>query len=228
MANIESIKQKILQLDAGSFQNLCDAYLSKIGYHDIVSLGSHAGTRKTTQGTPDTYFCTPDGRYVFVEYTTQPDNLFKKIKDDISKCLDVSKTKIPHNQIAEIIYCHTSSNIKPAKDNELKSLCQSVGIKLTIIGIDKLAEELYLYHHMLVRDFLGMSLSTEQIQTQGDFIKTYNAHKMAAPIDTEFLFRAQEMKDIEVAFENSDIVVLSGVAGTGKCKARNTVGQSCL
>ncbi len=39
MANIETIKQKILQLDAGSFQNLCDSYLYKIGYPNIVSLG---------------------------------------------------------------------------------------------------------------------------------------------------------------------------------------------
>ena len=39
MAGIESIKQKILQLDAGSFQNLCDAYLCKSGYSNIVSLG---------------------------------------------------------------------------------------------------------------------------------------------------------------------------------------------
>ena len=38
MAGIESIKQKILRLDAGSFQNLCDAYLCKIGYPNIVSL----------------------------------------------------------------------------------------------------------------------------------------------------------------------------------------------
>ena len=48
MANIESIKQKILQLDAGSFQNLCDSYLYKTGYPSIVSLGGEAGTRKTT------------------------------------------------------------------------------------------------------------------------------------------------------------------------------------
>ena len=33
---IETIKQKILRLDAGSFQNLCDSYLSPIGYQDIV------------------------------------------------------------------------------------------------------------------------------------------------------------------------------------------------
>ena len=57
MANIESIKQKILQLDAGSFQNLCDSYLYKIGYPNIVSLGGEAGTRKTTLGTPYLFYC---------------------------------------------------------------------------------------------------------------------------------------------------------------------------
>lgn len=35
MAYIESIKQKILQLDAGTFQNLCDSYLCKIGYSNM-------------------------------------------------------------------------------------------------------------------------------------------------------------------------------------------------
>lgn len=79
MANIESIKQKILQLDAGSFQNLCDSYLYKTGYPSIVSLGGEAGTRKTTLGTPDTYFIASNGKYVFVEYTTQRTNLFAKL-----------------------------------------------------------------------------------------------------------------------------------------------------
>ena len=66
MANIESIKQKILQLDAGSFQNLCDSYLYKTGYPSIVSLGGEAGTRKTTLGTPDTYFIASNGKYVLL------------------------------------------------------------------------------------------------------------------------------------------------------------------
>lgn len=145
MAIIENIKQKILQLDAGAFQNLCDCYLSKIGYPNIVSLGGQAGTRKTTRGTPDTYFSTADGKYVFVEYTTQKTNLFSKIKNDLTKCLDVTKTGITPDKISEIIYCHTSSNIKPSQDNEVKTLCKNAGIKLTLIGIDKLAEELYLY-----------------------------------------------------------------------------------
>ena len=88
MANIESIKQKILQLDAGAFQNLCDSYLYKTGYPNIVSLGGEAGTRKTTLGTPDTYFIASNGKYVFVEYTTQKTKLFTKIKEDLKKCLD--------------------------------------------------------------------------------------------------------------------------------------------
>ena len=111
---IETIKQKVLQLDAGSFQNLCDSYLAKIGYQDIVSLGGKAGTRKTTLGTPDAYFITPNGKYIFVEYTTKIKGLFEKIKEDLYKCLDESETSISHNDILEIIYCHTSANLRPS------------------------------------------------------------------------------------------------------------------
>ena len=218
MANIVDIKQKILQLDAGSFQSLCDSYLSKIGYPNIVSLGAESGTRKTTKGTPDTYFNAPDGKYIFVEYTTQKTNVFTKIKDDLMKCLDVAKTGVNHDRISEIIYCYTSSNIIPSQDMDIKTLCSDAGIKLTIIGIDKLAEDLYLFYHGITRDFLGMSISTDQIQSHNDFVKKYNANRMAAPIDIEFLFRDKEMEVIDEAYQKVDIVILSGAAGTGKTR----------
>ena len=218
MANIESIKQKILQLDAGSFQNLCDSYLYKIGYPNIVSLGGEAGTRKTTLGTPDTYFIASNGKYVFVEYTTQKIKLFAKIKDDLKKCLDTSRTGIPYDKISEIIYCHTSSNLTPLQDSEIKALCENIGIKLTVIGIDKLAEDIYLFHHNLSRDFLGISISTGQIQSYDDFINSYNSNRMAAPIDTKFLFREKEFKDIGDAYLKAGVVILTGSAGTGKTR----------
>lgn len=218
MTNIETIKQKIIQLDAGSFQNLCDAYLSKTGFPNIVSLGSEAGTRKTTRGTPDTYFNTDDGNYIFVEYTTQKKSLFTKIKSDIYKCLDVSMTGVSHEKISEIIYCHNSSNITPAQDTELKKVCSKSKIKLTLIGIDKLSMDLYLNHHIILRDFLGISMSTGQIQVLDDFIQDYNSNQMAAPIDTDFLLRENEIENIDKAFENTNIVVLNGSSGTGKTR----------
>lgn len=218
MANIESIKQKILQLDAGSFQNLCDSYLYKIGYPNIVSLGGEAGTRKTTLGTPDTYFIAPNGKYVFVEYTTQKTTSFAKIKSDLEKCLDTSRTGVSNDKISEIIYCHTSSNLTPLQDSEIKALCEDIGIRLTVIGIDKLAEDIYLFHHNLSRDFLGISISTGQIQLYDDFIDSYNSNRMAAPIDTQFLFREKEFKDIGDAYLKVDVVILNGAAGTGKTR----------
>lgn len=218
MVKIENIKQKILQLDAGSFQNLCDSYLYKTGYQGIVSLGGEAGTRKTTLGTPDTYFTTSDGMYVFVEYTTQKTKLFLKIKNDLKKCLDTTSTGVPHDRISEIIYCHTSSNITPDQDSEVKKLCEDVGVKLTVIGIDKLAEDIYLFHHNLSRDFLGISISTDQIQSFEEFISCYNSKRMSAPIDTKFLFREKELQDIIHAYQKVDVVILSGAAGTGKTR----------
>lgn len=218
MANIESIKQKILQLDAGTFQNLCDTYLYKTGYSSIVSLGGEAGTRKTTLGTPDTYFIASNGKYVFVEYTTQKTNLFAKISNDLEKCLDTAKTGVPHDKISEIIYCHTSSNLTPFQDSEVKKLCENVGVKLVIIGIDKLAEDIYLFHHDLSRDFLGISISTNQIQSYDEFINSYNANRMATPIDTKFLFREKEFQDIINAYRKVDVVILSGSSGTGKTR----------
>lgn len=152
MTVIDEIKQRILQLDAGSFQSMCDRYLSKIGYPNIVSLGTQAGTQKTTRGTPDTYFFDANGKYVFVEYTTQQSNLPDKIKSDIQKCLDVSTTQIPHDKISEIIYCHTSSNIVPKDDAAFRSMCETVGIQFSIYGIDQLAQDLYLKHRGIVKE----------------------------------------------------------------------------
>ena len=95
MSVIETIKQRILELDAGPFQNMCNAFLSKEGYGTMMSLGSQAGTQKTTKGTPDTYFVAKDGRYIFVEYTTQQSGIAGKIQSDIQKCFDTEKTKVP-------------------------------------------------------------------------------------------------------------------------------------
>ena len=161
MAVINEIKQRILQLDAGSFQSMCDRYLSKIGYPNIVSLGTQAGTQKTTRGTPDTYFFDANGKYVFVEYTTQQSNLPDKIRADIQKCLDVSKTQIPHEKISEIIYCHTSANIAPKDDADFRAMCENAGIQFSIYGIDRLAQDFYLKYRGIAKDQLHIAIEAK-------------------------------------------------------------------
>lgn len=74
------IQNAVLKLEGGAFQNLCDEFLNECGYNNIVSLGSKPGTNKTTSGTPDTYYCIDsNGKYIFIEYTTQQESIYNKI-----------------------------------------------------------------------------------------------------------------------------------------------------
>lgn len=217
MAIITMIKDRINQLNQASFQILCDAFLAREGYPGIVALGTKDGAEKTTPGTPDTYFCLSGGKYVFAEYTTQKSGLAAKIRADIGKCIDEEYTGIPLSEIIEIVYCHTSSNISPADDRQLKSLCEEKGIKLTLLGIDSLAEMLMNYPS-IIKHHLDLTVDSEQIQTIDDFIKQYDSNAMAATLETEFLFREKEMKALDEAFDRVNAVLLAGPAGTGKTR----------
>lgn len=107
-------------------EKLCDALLSRKGYEEIHAYGMQAGTMKTTKGNPDTYFKSKTGKYIFVAYTTQKDSLYEKAKEDIEKCLNPMKTGIQQEDIEEIIFCHTSSNLSAGED---KALSDTSGCK---------------------------------------------------------------------------------------------------
>lgn len=220
MVTTKDIEQKILAIDPTKFQRLGDSYLKYTRGIDIslMSLGTQEGADKPTKGTPDTYYKLENGKYVFVEYTTQQSQIFSKLKGDVEKCLDESVIKIKRYLIDEIILMHTSSNITVAQDQELSNMCQRCGIKLTIIGINKLAGDIFQSYPRLAREYLDMSIDTEQIQLVDDFIEDYNLNKWVAPIDTEFLFREKEINEIRNAFEESDVVILNGAAGNGKTR----------
>ena len=213
------IQNAILKLEGGAFQNLCDEFLNECGYNNIVSLGSKPGTNKTTSGTSDTYYCIDsNGKYIFIEYTTQQESIYNKISSDIGKCLDENYTNIACAKIAEILYFHTTSNLTPEQDTELKELCQSKGILLRIFGIDYLANELYNNHKYLVKQHLDITIATDQILSYNDFISNYNKARTAAPIDTDFKFRTEEIISIFSALDDNKAVLLCGAAGVGKTR----------
>ncbi len=218
MAKLIDIKNRIMQLDGGTFQNLCDAYLHCEGYGSGYSLGMQTGTNKTAPGSPDTYFLTAEKKYVLVMYSTQQKGFLKKAKEDIEKCFDSTKTGLSEDDIAEIVLCHTYGRLRSGDDKWLRDLCAEKDIELTLIGLDQLAEGLFFEYPRLAKDFLGVSVDTGQVMSISEFIQTHDNNKMSAPLNTEFLFRQEEIDAAKKKLSQSNVLVISGPAGTGKTR----------
>lgn len=228
MATINTIEQRILQMDGGEFQKLCDAYLSATGYGKPNSFGSKAGSNKVRKGTPDTFFERTNGNLVFAEYTTQQESLFAKLTRDLSKCLSEKKTKVPINKLEEIVVCYTSQ-LEPSEVLSLKSKCEKKGVGLTLIGISALANGL-INQPFLVRNFLDLPIDTGQIIPLEFFPSVYGKSKFATTLETKFRFREKEISKFSSALETDDLLVISGKPGVGKSRfalegCRNFVAQ---
>lgn len=217
MNNIRDIKRRIDELAPSDFEEFCNKLLSKHGYGTIHGYGMKAGTGKTTRGNPDAYIRTKNGKYLFVVYTTQKNYLYKKIKEDIDKALDPKETGLNIKEIDKIICCHTSSNLSAGDDSNLHKYCDKNGIKLQIWGLDEIANQVYNNYPSMTED-LGISISTNQIQTLDDFIEKYDANQMSAPIGTIFQYREKEKKEVLQSLKNKEIVIVTGKPGVGKTR----------
>lgn len=218
MAKLTDIKFRIDQLDGGTFQTLCDVYLKCRGYGTGYSLGMNTGTSKTAKGNPDTYFLAADNKYVFVMYTTQKTDFVKKAFEDLQKCFDQGKTGVSPDNVVEIIYCHTYGRLSAGEDKMLRDFCESKDTKLTLVGLDELGEDLYLNYPRLAKDYLGISIDTGQITSPEEFVQSHDGNKMSAPLSTTFLFREDMVENAKNSLEKSNVLIISGPAGTGKTR----------
>lgn len=226
MSILTDIKKRICELEGGAFQELCDALLSRNGYEGIHAYGMQSGTMKTTIGNPDTYFKNSEGKYIFVAYTTQKKSLFNKAKEDIEKCLNSSKTGVENNDIVEMIFCHTSSNLSAGEDKKLSDICEKHGILFSIYGIDRIADEIYRYHKILSKDHLGLSIDTNQIMDYKTFIAKYDSNEMATPLSTIFQFRESEYSKMTTSLNNVKVITVVGQAGVGKTRIALEVAKT--
>ncbi len=216
MSKLNRIQTEIKQLEGGRFQKLCDIYLyRKREWKNIVSLGSMEGTDKTTKGIPDTYFFdNQSNKYILVMYGTRADAL-TKLEVDIKEAIE--KTKIEDKDIQEIICCHTSSNISIARDKELRELAGS--IDLTLIGIDTLSHDLLNFKYQdIIRDFLGITESTEQVWNIEQFISIHDRSKTNAPLNTRYIDEAHTIAELIGELNYHQILLISGVSGAGKTR----------
>lgn len=218
MATITDIKKRISELSPANFQEFCDTLISKRGAGFLHGYGMKSGTGNTTPGNPDSYFRTEDGKYIFLAYTIQQSNIYSKLREDIEKCLDPSKTGVEVKDIEQIICCHTSSNLSAGDDKKLHDFCENQGVVLTIWGLDELANQVHNRYRSLARDYLGLSIDTNQIFAIDDFVAQYDANVMSAPLNTVFQYRENEKREIIQDIENNSVVIVAGKAGVGKTR----------
>ena len=224
MTKYQEIENKLLQIDGGAFQNICDAvlYYTQDNFPNVFRSGSQKGSLKTVKGTPDAFYFHDNGKYTFVEYTTQAKKnkaaFLKKVKGDIDKCLVVSKTGIELQRIQKIIYCCTSS-LSTKELSELNYYCEERGVTLDFKGIDTLVRILISRCSHVAREFLGVSVDTGQVLSPEIFVEEYESSGLATPLTNQFVGREKEIGDLSNDLLNGvKIVLIAGGAGVGKSK----------
>lgn len=221
MGRLQTIENKLSEINPTVFQELCDSFLvlRNKNYSAFSRTGSQKGKQKTTKGTPDTFLLLPNGQYVFVEYSTNISEGISKLVDDITKCINPSKTGISIKDIAEIIICINFS-LKAKEIQELKKTLGKSSIQFSLYTLDSLAIEIHLNHRDLAHQYLGLPLDTGQIVSIEKFISEYNraAKGIATPLDNTFLFREQELQELKSLVQLNDFIILTGAPGIGKTK----------
>ena len=221
MGRLQAIENALASINPATFQELCDSFLAirNKNYSAFSRSGSQTGKQKTIKGTPDSFLLLPNGKYIFVEYSTNISSKVSKLKNDLKKCLDDSKTGIPQSQISEIIIC-TNFNLTIEEFQSLKALVTETRIELTIYTLDLLSIELHLNHRDLTHLYLKFPLDTGQIVSLNRFISEYdNASRgIAAPLSNTFLHRERELDLLKQLLVENDFIVVTGPPGIGKTK----------
>lgn len=217
MSKIDQIELALIQINPAKFQKLCDAYLYQLGYDHPISTGSVSGKEKVRKGTPDSYITLTNNNYIFVEYTTQVDDILEKMIKDIRKCVNESITSISKNKIEKIIYC-INSKLITQEIEEFFNACRSFGVKVELIDIDKLKHDIYAKFPALAKDFLDISLDTGQIISVEKFIELYQKNRFATSLDNQFYFRNDEIEKSITELDNSNALLITGKSGFGKTK----------
>ncbi|MCD4677196.1 MAG: hypothetical protein K8S18_14555 [Desulfobacula sp.] len=223
MSKIIEIEDALKRINGDNFQEFCNHYLFyKLNPNSIDPIGSVIGKEKSRKGIPDSYFTTKDGELIFAEYTTKEklekgNSFLDKLKSDIENCFDHSKTSLKPDEINKVILCFTS-RINPKERLELQNLCDKFNHKcsLELIGIRDLSYTVLDYP--ILGDYLGIKLSTEQIQKPSDFIADHEKSKLSTPLSNTFLGRKNEMENGLIKLEKHNVLLIHGAPGTGKSK----------
>ncbi|WP_172969903.1 MULTISPECIES: DNA replication protein [unclassified Salinivibrio] len=215
MGSQNQIKSKLLEMEGGKFQRLCDDWLYRKGYENINPIGMMNTTDRVVKGTPDCLFMQKNGKYIFSEYTVQQDRLANKLKGDIEKCFDENKTSIPVDEVSEIIICYLGK-LTTEEINELRTFCYERRVMLTLNGLDSISLSIKNSYPVLSEEYLDLPLDTGQLLSIDDFIERYDRSNFTTSIDNELLFCDDLLSNAISTLSSSNFLLVSGAAGLGK------------
>jgi hypothetical protein len=215
MSKINEIQSKLLEIEAGQFQKLCEAYLFEKGYQ-VISYGSILGSNKTRKGKPDLYII-QDDKFIYIECSTDKTLRYKKLKKDLEDCFNFKKTKIDPNKIVEVKLCYNFI-LAPFEADNLLDLCAKYKCKIELIDITVLSDALcYSFPH-LANKFLGIALDTNQILKPEQFKDEYSKNEYIINFENEFMFREKELENCLEELKQNNLLIVKGEAGSGKTR----------
>jgi len=224
MAILSDIISALGRMDAALFQQLGDELLTAIYKPiNIESRGTKEGQVKTVKGSPDTVFTMINGK-ILIEYTTKsnrPKNQFvTKLKGDISSCINFKKTRIPLNEIKEIVLFSNqriATNIQD--DLRFELYANHPNIHLVFFSIEDIATKLREFPRIL-QEYLQIETFPGLIEIYS-FIKRYSSPKFTyhTPINNPYFeLETQPIsKGVEI-LESNDFFIISGEPGMGKTR----------
>ena len=105
MIRITDIENRLMEIEQGMFQKVCNEILCMQGYTPYKYTGSVKGKNKTKKGTPDSVFMDNNKKYVYVEMTTQEEKIYSKVKKDVEKCLKkINDNPTLKNKVTKITF----------------------------------------------------------------------------------------------------------------------------
>lgn len=227
MSNQSQIKSKLLELEGGKFQRLCDDWLHRKGFENINPIGMMDTTDRVVKGTPDCLLMQENGKYIFSEYTVQQDRLVNKLTDDIEKCFDENKTSISVDKISEIIICYLGK-LSTEEINQLRNICYDRGVILTLNGLDSISLSIKNSYPVLSETYLDLPLDTGQLLSVDDFVERYGRSNFTTSIDNELLFCDELLSNAVRTLESTNFLLVSGAAGLGKTLFSVTLAKRIL
>ncbi len=223
MPSLESIHNKLIEIDASVFQRMGDEYFefcSSMKIKELKPIGLTPGKRAPKTGTPDTLIILENDKYILVEYTTKKkekkSEYIKKLKGDLLKCQNPKLTGIALKDIQGIVLA--SSHIITIKDRkEILTGLKVKTIPVTFLDIDGWSKEIR-RHSFLANKYLNLPVETKQVLSINEFIAEYERGGISTPLSNKFLHRETELSNAKTAVKENQIYVLSGPPGVGKTK----------